>query len=371
MKTKFITKTFILSFIIILIFSNIVCSQQGLKNEYIESGKEWYDIEGNPISAHMGCVLYENGIYYWYGMKWTGPTISIPTLPNQCCQWFVNEGISVYSSKDLHDWKFENTVLTPSYSPFSLLQPLNILVRPKVIKNEVTGKYILMAALLSPDLNSYNDVIYAVSDTPTGPFEFKGKLLWSGTPNRLGMWNKTWPGAERDSPERIRGWDMTLFVDTDKKAYLIVSRFTPVIYELSDDYQSVVKCEIMQGAENGEAPAMFKFQNNYYLLQSELTGWSPNRNFYCVASSIGGPWENKGPFAKGPKENTTFDSQVNFVFQLNRDKFIFMADRFNLKSFNQSRDIWLPIEINSKNNTMAVIWQKRWNLKENANIYTE
>lgn len=95
-----------------------------------------------------------------------------------------------------------------------------LLTIPNVIKNEVTGKYILMAALISPDFNNYNDVIYAVSDTPTGPFEFKGKLLWSGSPNRSGMWNKTWPVAASDSPERIRGWDMTLFKDTDKKAYL-------------------------------------------------------------------------------------------------------------------------------------------------------
>jgi len=362
MKKKFIIGMYVLLFI--TISTKIAFGQQKFKNEYIEPGKEWKDIEGNPIQAHMGCVLYDNGIYYWYGMKWTGPTILSPTLPNQGCHWFVNEGISVYSSKDLHDWKFENTVLTVNYSPFSLLQPLNILVRPKVIKNEVTGKYILMAALLSPDFNYYNDVIYAISDTPTGPFEFKGKLLWSDSPNKLGMWNKTWPAAEEDSPERIRGWDMTLFEDTDKKAYLIVSRIIPLIYELSNDYQSVVKCEIMRGAEGGEAPAMFKFQSKYYLVLSKLSGWNPNSNFYCVSSSIDGPWENKGTFAKGPNENTTFDSQVNFVLPLNTGKFVFMADRFNLKSFNLSTYIWLPIEINTKNNAISVIWQKQWCLNK-------
>ena len=157
---------------------------------------------------------------------------------------------------------------------------------------------------------------------------------------------------------------MTLFNDMDKKAYLIVTRITPLIYELSDDYQSTVKCEIMLGAEEGEAPAMFKYQNNYYLIQSKLSGWSPNSNFYCVASSIEGPWENKGTFAKGPNENTTFDSQVNFVLPLafNEDKFIFMADRINLKSINQSTYVWLPIQMNSQNHTISVLWQERWSV---------
>ncbi len=64
---------------------------------------------------------------------------------------------------------------------------------------------------------------------------------------------------------------------------------------------------------HGEAPAVFKFQGAYYLLYSGMTGWAPNTNRYCVASSIWGPWERKGPFCVGPGADTTFDSQVTFV----------------------------------------------------------
>ncbi len=353
-------------FLVIMVITHNLLGQIRIKDENIKPGKEWKDIKGDPIQAHMGCVLYDNGTYYWYGMRWTGPTLPPNTLSNQNFQWLINEGISIYSSKNLYEWKFEDTVLKANYSSSSLLQPLNGLFRPKVIKNDKTGKYILMAALISPDYNIYNDIIYAVSERPTGPFEFKGKLLWHCSSNISGMWNNVWPVAVNDPPERIRGWDMTLFKDSDNKAYLIVSHDISLIYELSDDYQSVVKCEIMHGTKGGEAPVMFKHRGMYYFVQSGLSGWNPNSNFYCVSSSIDGPWENKGTFARGTKENTTFDSQVNFVLNLeeNHDDLIFMADRFNLKFLNQSTYIWLPIEFNVEKHTMSVKWQKQWNINK-------
>jgi len=66
-------------------------------------GVIWLDTDGKPIQAHGGGILYENGIYYWYG-------------ENKDSENYLDEskgflhrvdviGISCYSSTDLLNWK--------------------------------------------------------------------------------------------------------------------------------------------------------------------------------------------------------------------------------------------------------------------------
>ncbi len=339
-------------------------------NMMITPGKIWKDSDGKPIESHLGGVLFEDGVYYWYGMNWAGLTIPPNSIPGQIFSWYLNLGVTIYSSKDLYRWKHESTVLTEvSYDPAHLLQPLNGLVRPKIIKNGMTGKYILMAALTSPDFEAFNDIVVAEGDSPVGPFRLKGKLDWRGAPNRTGLWNRVWKWAAADAPTRIRGFDMGLFKDDDGKAYLMVGHEDVWIYELSDDYLSVTRVERMEGAE-GEAPAMFKADGTYYLLSSRLTGWAPNRNTYFTAKSIRGPWRPGGPFAMGPKEETTFDSQVTFVLPVadRTNAFIFMADLFNsvsgaeIPDLRKALHVWLPIELDRSNQSISVNWKDKWDL---------
>jgi len=336
----------------------------------IKPGQIWNDNAGKPIESHFGGVLYDQGAYYWYGVNWDGPTIPPNTLPQQSFTWFCNRGITIYRSTDLLHWEYASTVLAEvSFDPASLLQPLNGLVRPKIIRNEVTGKYILMAALTAPDFNSYNDVIVAVSDSPIGPFQLLGKLPWLGQPNQSGLWNRTWSAAANDAPTRIRGFDMGLFKDDDGKAYFMVSRIDAYLFELSDDYLSVVSVRLMEGVE-GEAPSPFKAGDTYYLITSRLTGWAPNQNTYCTAPSIKGPWTPRGPFAQGRKEETTFDSQVTFVLPVAHrpNAFIFMGDDFHAVSAHEIPDlrkathVWLPIKLDAQNKSMAVEWRDAWDL---------
>ena len=100
-------------------------------------------------------------------MDYSGPRIPPETLPRQGFAWFFNLGVTVYSSRDLLHWKPESNQLAGvTYSPGGLLQPTNLLVRPKVVKNDATGKYIMMAGLISPDFETFNDVVYAEADRP-------------------------------------------------------------------------------------------------------------------------------------------------------------------------------------------------------------
>jgi len=318
----------------------------------------------------MGGVLFDQGVYYWYGANFDGPAIPRNTLPGVNYTWGFNRGITIYQSKDLLHWVYVSTVLADvSFDPASLLQPLNGLTRPKIIKNDVTHKYILMAALTSPDFNFFNDVVVAVSDSPTGPFKLQGKLGWKGTPNQSGLWDRAYPAAKNDPPARIRGWDMTLYKDDDGKAYLLTAHHDVYLYELSADYLSVTQVRKMEGAD-GEAPALFKAEGTYFLVTSGLTGCAPNANHYFTASSLEGPWTPRGTFAKGPKASNTFDSQTTFVLPVEGkpNAFIFMGDVFHATSVYEVPDpckathVWLPITLDLKTKSMEVVWKDEWDL---------
>ncbi len=363
--------------IVVILFGSLSAAQQ----PSFAPGRVWLDDAGKPIQSHMGGVLFENGTYYWYGADFSGPRLPPNTLHDQPFAWFLNLGVTVYSSRDLLHWHRESNQLSDvTYGPGGLLQAANILVRPKMIKNDATGKYILMAALIAPDFQTLNDVVYAVADRPTGPFRFKGKLAWCGKPNATGLWTGPWaPGtglpasewksAAADPPERILGFDIMLFKDDDGRGYLITAHSRALIYELGSDYSCATRVEIMQGAE-GEAPALFKDRGTYYFLASRLTGWAPNQNSYFTSSSVHGPWFDRGPFARGPLEQTTFDGQTTFVLPVagQAHAFIFMADRFeaandmDIPDFTAATHIWLPIEINPANHTLTVNWRDAWNL---------
>jgi len=363
--------------IAVIVFGSLAAAQQSS----FAPGRVWLDDAGKPIQSHMGGVLFENGVYYWYGTDFAGPRLPPNTLSGQPFAWFLNLGVTVYSSRDLLHWHREATQLSDvTYGPGGLLQAANILVRPKVIKNDATGKYILMAALIAPDFRTLNDVVYAEADRPTGPFRFKGKLGWCGAPNATGLWtgpwatgtglpSSEWKSAAADPPERILGFDITLFKDDDGRAYLITAHSRVLLYELSSNYSCATRVEIMQGAE-GEAPALFNDRGTYYFLASRLTGWAPNQNTYFTSSSVHGPWLDRGLFAKGPSEQTTFDGQTTFVLPAagQTHAFIFMADRFgaanamDIPDFTAATHIWLPIEINPANHALTVNWRDTWNL---------
>ena len=39
----------------------------GADSAQFDPGGVWRDTGGNPINAHGGCILFHNGVYYWYG----------------------------------------------------------------------------------------------------------------------------------------------------------------------------------------------------------------------------------------------------------------------------------------------------------------
>ncbi|MFA9389640.1 MAG: glycoside hydrolase family 43 protein [Prolixibacteraceae bacterium] len=326
-----------IAFFVLIVLSENLMAQ-------IKPGEVWNDTEGNPINAHGGGVLFHDGTYYWYGEIKKGATRRVDYITAWECYRVEAGGVSCYSSTDLINWTNEGLALSPNYEDStSDIHPSKVIERPKVIYNDKTGKYVMWMHIESEDY-SYAQAGVAVSDSPQGPFTYLGSMR----------------------PNNQMSRDMTLFKDDDGKAYHIYSsEFNATMYIslLSEDYLKPSGTFTRNFIdESREAPAIIKYNNKYFIISSGCTGWSPNPAIYATADSILGPWVVAGDPCVNDKKQTTFDSQSTFIIPL-KDKpgnFIFMADRWNKKNLEDSRYVWLPMQIND--NKVQIEWKDSWNI---------
>ena len=73
-----------------------------IMNKYIYPGQPMKDTDGNIIQAHGAGMIYDNGVYYWYGEN-----KEFTTGDNDVWTW----GIRFYSSTDLLNWKNEGIII--------------------------------------------------------------------------------------------------------------------------------------------------------------------------------------------------------------------------------------------------------------------
>lgn len=292
-------------------------------------GEPWLDTEGNVINAHGGGILRVGNTYYWYGEK---------RAQEQ------EEGVAVYSSKDLYNWKPEGVALAPSADPQSDITAGCLMERPKVIYNAKTKKYVMWfhLELKGQGYNAARAGV-AVSDRPTGPFRYVHSFRPNGHMSR----------------------DMGLFVDDDGAAYHLFSsrdNYDLRLARLTADYLAPTAQDTLLFSAHREAPALFKRGGKYYLFTSGCTGWAPNEASLHVASSPFGPWQLLGNPLTGPNAQLTYGGQSTFVLPMpgKKEAFIFMADRWNPKDLKDSRYLWLPIQF--KDSQPTVDWLDTWSL---------
>jgi beta-galactosidase len=328
-------------FILLLISLSSVLTDMFSQNKYFSPGKIWKDIDGNAINAHGGGILFHNNKYYWYGEMKTGETRLVPDQNWECYRVDVT-GISCYSSTDLYNWEFENIVLKPNFdNPQHDLHTSKVLERPKVIYNVATKKFVMWMHIDSEDY-AFSRAGVAVSDSPTGPFQYIESVRPNGQMSR----------------------DMTIFKDTDGKAYHIFSSETNAtmrIVQLTDDYLRHTNNEkrILIN-QHREAPAMFKRGNKYYLITSACSGWAPNAASIICSDSIWGEWTVPYNPCVGKNSSITFNSQSTYVIpvQDKPDTYIFMADRWNKTDLEKSLYVWLPITF--EGNKVSISWKNKW-----------
>lgn len=297
--------------------------------QMIESRNLPKDTEGNEINAHGGGILKYQGTYYWFGEK-RGTHAS--------------EGVNVYSSKDLIHWKFEALALQQGATE-SDIQWGCIMERPKVLYNERSHQFVMWFHLeLKGQGYKAARAGVAVSNNVTGPYHYIGSSRPNGNMAR----------------------DMTLYQDNDGKAYLIYSsrdNYDMRAALLSDDYLSVTATDSLLSSNHREAPAIFNYQNKYYLITSACTGWKPNAANIYAADHVLGPWKLIGNPIVGEGAENTFGGQSTFILPINpqKGKFLFMADIWNPSNLLKSEYIWLPIHFS--NGTPTLQWQKSWKIR--------
>ena len=162
-----------------------------------------------------------------------------------------------------------------------------------MLYNNKTGKYVIWfhadgrTPTNSADYGKAKAGV-AVADSPAGPFQLLGSY-------KLNYHKASDGGPDGDYSYGYDGWDgrgsvrdMNLFQDDDGTAYVIYSsdgNQTTYISRLNEAYTGLAadRDEAVEGEDfirafgwSREAPAMFKYNGKYYIINSGCTGWAPN-----------------------------------------------------------------------------------------------
>jgi hypothetical protein len=314
-----------------LMNSCIMLAQTQGKMDAIYSGTPWFDQNGKIVSAHGANIIKDKDKFYLFGEAHTDDSNAFA-------------GFNCYSSKDLYNWKFERIALPVQKS--GKLGVNSVGERCKVMKCPKTGEYVMY---MHADTLTYKDqfVGYAISKKITGPYEFKGALLFNGKP--------------------IRKWDMGTFQDTDGSGYVLIHGGE--IYKLGDDYKSVVEQINANMTLGFESPTMLKKDGLYYFVGSHLTSWERNDNYYYTSNSIKGPWISRGLLA--PEGSLTWNSQTTFVLPIEGTKdttYMFIGDRWSFpKQASSATYVWQPLLISGTSLSMPT-YQEGWQINVSTGI---
>jgi hypothetical protein len=310
----------------------------------------WKDTSGDIIYSQGGGVLKVGSTYYWYGVKYAGAVTYAANPVNENTA-VTFQGVTIYSSTDLANWKFENYALTTASVP----DPSNWIGRVGAAYNPTTKKFVLNGQYLgSPDTTQF----FATSDTPNGPFNWDHTqaVITNVVNNNCG--------------------DQSVFNDDDGKAYLLCSslsgRANTYIAPLrASDFLEVQAATKIFGGAGREGNAMFKYQNRYYVCSSDLHGWNASHT-YCISStSLMGPYETEKVMG-----NTDLDfshvTQTGLFITVKgsaQELVIFGGDRWsdfagNGLGYNQ----WLPLTFDGTQPIMQSL--SEWNLNASEGTWS-
>ena len=275
------------------------------EQDAIYPGQPWLDTKGERIQAHGGAVIYENGVYYWYGEN-----KEHTDGKNGIWTW----GLKVYASTDLYNWDDLGFLIPPVLDdPNSALFPTKRVDRPHILKCKNTGKYVCWIKLSGPE------AAFTIwqADSLLGPYEQVEELY---------------------NPGGYKAGDFDMIADeTTGKGYIYfdADHTSMLCMELSADYLHAEK-EVAGSYQNlnppftREAPALFEANGKKYMLTSGMTGYIPNKSDSAVADTWDVPFKSLGNPHMEDASNASFNSQISKIFRVEgRDNlYIAMADRW-------------------------------------------
>ncbi|PQE22970.1 Glycosyl hydrolase family 43 protein [Rutstroemia sp. NJR-2017a BBW] len=291
------------------------------------------------ISRAFASLQIVRSTYYWVGEnKLNGSAF---------------QSINCYSSTDLVNWKFQSYLLTVQSS--GDLGPNRVVERPHIMYNSATSKYVMWMHI---DSSSYGEAKAGVATSSSFTFTSAANCLRHQLITNIQR-SKSAAWLPEQRPQRVQSFDVDVDADTDGTGYLLTedviltscSRFRANglrINKLSADYTSVVSATYLFA--DYEAPAIYKSGNTYFMFASHLSGWSPNDNVYCTATSLSGPWSAWSTFATSG--TNTYSSQTAAVVNIN-GIVMYMGDRWQSSNLMTSTYVWLPLTISGTTATMA------------------
>lgn len=317
----------------------------------IQNNEFWKDTDGNPIYSQGGGVFKYGDTYYWYGVKYDGAVAYYNSPTKTYTDKF--RAITVYSSRDLANWTFENEIATADtkvwmptatdvagdyYSRIKTLDEASWLGRIGVSYNENTGKYVLFAQFKTPyddpAADSSAGTLMLQGDSPVADFEYA-----NFQPQIQGV-------------VRQGTGDQTVFTDFDGTDYLVFSnrggRANGYVSKISDADSLTVEPAANVWPANGgrEGNAMFRLGDRYYMGASNLHGWDTSVTYLVDSTSIQSGY-SAGYVLPGTEKDYSHVTQTGFFITVRgttQDTVIYAGDRWagfawNGIGFNQ----WAPL----------------------------
>lgn len=279
--------------------------KESFQNDAVRPGQIWLDTKGERIEAHAGGMIYEDGIYYWYGEN-KEHTDGISRI----WTW----GIRMYASKDFYNWTDLGLIIPPVLDdPDSDLFPEKRVDRPHIVKNTQTGKYVCWLKLCGASAS----FTILTADRLTGPYEIVREHY-----NPFGM--------------KIGDFDISVN-EENKRAYLYCEAGHDMVagIRLNDEYTEGVELvsrqyEHLHAPFSREGVTVFRRNRKLYMLTSGMTGYVPNQSDSAVSDDYEKPFVSIGNPHITDESMSSFNSQISQVFKVPNKKelYVAIADRW-------------------------------------------
>lgn len=290
----------------------------------------WRDTAGNEIWCNGGHVIRQGDLFYWIGYD-TGPG-----------RWPWK--IHLYSSRNLADWKFEDTVIRRE----GAFGDINWAGRPGLLYHAVSKKYVILFENSAPRWPRHR-IGFAASDRISGPYALAN--------------------VQAAEEGRSTG-DQSVYQEGDK-AYLLVTMDRDVggrkylntslaIFQLSADFLRIER-KVFEGFDNvsgnrnvvprdqssREACHILKADDTYYWFSSALVGWNSSATMYSTARALAGPWSDLKPLRTDPPSKDSYNTQHDFVIPIagrQATTYLYAGDRYSQYTrAGTGRNIFLPL----------------------------
>lgn len=353
---------------------NKVRTQICYEDVAVPNGVFLFDTGGNKIQSHGASITEVNGTYYMYG-------------ESDLVNYFANLTITIYSSTNLADWKYEgyavNQSQVTSFMNMSSETFFFAIERPHVLFNTATQNFVMWLHVWTYDFVVGGSMIL----TSASPY-----TNWS----ILNFDEKTFG---RD------GGDFSLFIDpqstsSPKDAYRIVYNGdnpdpqSMYVLHLTPDYLAISGVVSFVRNLEGllESPGIF-YESDfgcYYLFSGLQNGFVPTSTFVWRAFSLSGPWIPTNitlgylpdPLSQLPDGLPSWNGQTSFILDLGFRK-VWIADRwaiYDCISESTKNDcyhqpgfglvtqlpnatvLWLNIHIQSEDN-LTIYWNDFFHTK--------